>query len=60
MSAVGGGAVGFGVGAGVGGEGLGFAAAGGVLDADDDVGGEGAFVEDEGLARGAGARGGCV
>lgn len=59
MAAVGRGAVGFRVGARGGGEGVGVAAAGGMLDADDEVGGEGAFVDDERLARGAGAGAGC-
>ena len=60
MASVGRGTVGFGVCTGVGGEGVGVAAAGGMLDADDDVGFEGALVDDEGLARGAGAGAGCV
>ena len=61
VAAIGRGAVSLRVSARVGGEGVSGAAAGGVLDADEEVGGEGAFVDDEGLARGAGAGGaGCV
>ena len=53
-------AIGLGVGAGVGGEGVSLATACRVLDADEYVGGEGAFVDDECLPRGAGASAGCV
>ena len=60
MASVGFRAVGLGVGAGVGGEGVGVAATCRMLDADDYVGGEGAFVDDECLSRGAGASFGCV
>lgn len=60
MTSVGRRAVSLGVGAGVGGEGVSVAATCRMLDADDDVGFEGAFVDDECLSRGAGATAGCV
>ena len=53
-------AVSLGVGAGVGGEGVSVAATCRMLDADDYVGFEGAFVDDECLSRGAGTSTGCV
>ena len=53
-------AISLGVSAGVGGEGVSVAATCRVLDADEYVGGEGAFVHDECLPRGAGASAGCV
>ena len=58
MTSVGRGAVSLGVGAGVGGKGVSFAATCRMLDADEYVGGEGAFVDDECLSRGAGASAG--
>ena len=55
MAPVAGGGVALGIFARGGGHGGGVAAAGGMLLADVDVGGEGAFVEDQGFAADAGA-----
>ena len=60
MTSIGRRAISLGVSAGVGGEGVSLAATRRVLDADEHVGGEGAFVDDECLPRGAGASAGCV